>query len=568
MTPEQQQALAIARARARAAKAEQPQPRRDDGASWGGFRSWADGVLQGTGDEISAAAAATKESLFGGGLPWSDAYSQALDMYRDAREDYRQENPGTATAAEIGGSLTSAVPLSVALGPAAANTAARRLGQNALAGAGWGGLYGFNAGAGGAGERLQSAAASGAMGAATGAAIPAIAGASGRALQPVRSKLSPEGARLADVARQEGIPLSTAQATGSKPLAVMESAFGNMPMTAGPQQAFSEAQRQAFNRAVLRRAGVEADTATPEVIDRAFQEIGRRFDDVAARTTVNIDDAFYQQIDDVAQEYGRRLPTDVAPVFQSYIDDIAKMRAAGSEPGVTATTIDGKSFQKVYSDLRRRARSAKNRPDLQQALNALADTLDDAMMRTGRNADNLPALPGQQGMATNPADEWAALRRQYRNLLAVDGAMDKTTAGAATGDIMPTALAQSVRRQGGYTRGRGDLNDLARVGATFVRDNVPDSGTAQRMLMQNLLTGGVAGGAGYMGSGDPMAGLAFAGAGLAGPRLAQALYNSPAGKRYLGSNVLDRMTQEQIRRELAKALAAGSGAAGGQTVAP
>jgi hypothetical protein len=318
----------------------------------------------------------------------------------------------------------------------------------------------------------------------------------------------------------------------------------------------------AARHAVLKRAGIDADNASPEVLAQAFREIGSRFDDAAARTTVQIDQPFYDAVQAAHRDYGRRLPTDVAPTFNSYMDDIAAMQSAGAQPGVTGTAIDGPAFQNVYSNLRRAARTSKARPELQEALNSLADAFDDAMVRTGRS-NGLPLPPGAPiPPGTNPVDDWVSARHDYRNLLPVDNAMATSQAGAIAGDIPPSRLFNEVMRQQGkkgMTTGQGELNDLARVGTAFVRDNIPDSGTAQRMLMQNLLTGGTAGGAGYMASGDPTAALAFAGAGLAGPRLAQMLYNSGPVRNYLSNTALDKVAAEQTRRSLAQLLAGGTG---------
>lgn len=552
------------------AQAAQPTARAGEGFTdntkdrWGAGESAVTGAWQGLGDELMAGIAAVKEGIRPDGLPVGKAYDQALSVYRSARDKYREENPGKALLAEGAGSLATGIPAAMLTGGAinpASNTALR-MGQYAASGAVPAAVYGYNEGEGGAGERLKNAGVTGTIGAATGMAVPAVVSGVGRVVQPVQSRLSDELSRLAQVARESGIPLTAAQQTGSKPLQIMESVFGNLPFTAGPQQAQQQAQRAAFNRAVLAKAGIDADNASPEVLDAAFKQIGQRFDDAAARTTVAIDQPFYDAVDAAAQNYGRRLPTDVAPVFQSYMDDIAAMRAAGQQPGVTGTTIDGTAFQNVYSNLRRSARNAKARPELQEALNSLADSFDDAMARTGANPGNLPATAGAQGMAANPVDDWMAARSDYRNLLPVDKAMNSTTAAATGGDIPPTALAQAVRQQGGYSRGRGDLNDLARVGTAFVRDNIPDSGTAQRLFYQQLLTGGV-GGLGYVSTDDPAMQAASVALSLGGPRAVQMAYNSAPVRNYLTNTAVTGTISDQARRSLARMLAQGGGTLSG-----
>jgi len=551
-----------------------------NGATWGGVQNFAHGALQGIGDEVMAGTSALKEAVTGG-LPFGKAYDQALSMYRGARDQYREDSPKAAAATEIAGSLSTAIP-AMALGGAGfesapgivgrmaapATSAAGKMAQYAAMGAAPASVYGFNEGEGGFGERAGEAGKSAAIGGLVGTALPYAMSAAGRVVQPVRSRLSDELKRLAQVAADENIPLTAAQITGSGPLKLMESVFGKMPMTSGTQEAINEAQRKAFNKAVMGKAGIEADNAAPEVMADAFKRIGSKFDNLAANTVVDMDQPFFDAVRAAQHDYGRRLPTDVAPVFQSYIDDIAAMQAAGGQPGVLGISIDGPAFQNVYSNLRRAARNAKARPELQGALNELANAFDDAMARTGRNPGNLPMPAGSPlPSAVNPADEWAVARRQYANLLPIDNAMASTTAAATAGDIPPSALARAViNQQGkkGFTTGRGDLNDLARVGTAFIRDNVPDSGTAQRMMMQNLLTGGAAGGAGYLGTGgDPTTGIAMAALGLGGPRAVQAAYNAPIVQKYLTNTALDQIVAPGVRRSLARLLAGGSGVVSG-----
>ena len=540
----------------------------DNGATWGSVQSAAHGALQGLGDETMAAVAALKETL-GGGLPFGKAYEQALSMYRGAKEQYKSESPVASTASEMAGGLATGIPMAAVAMPAgAAATGGRVLAQNAAIGAAQGGLYGFNEGEGGMGSRAVEAGQGAALGGALGVALPAALGAAGRAIQPIRSQLNPEQARLAAVAAAEGLDLSPAQLSGSNPLQTMESVFGTLPWTAGPQRAIQDEQRKQFNRAVLSRAGINADNASPEVLDQAFRQIGQKFDEAAAKTTVAIDQPFFDSVENVVREYGRRLPTDIAPTFQSYVDDISQMAAAAAQPGVTGVSIPGREFQNIYSNLRRAARNAKSRPELQEALNELANSLDDAMARTGRNPGNLPVPAGTQTAAANPVDEWQAARSLYRNPLPIDEAMRSTTSGAIGGDIPPTALLQAVQRQAGtkgYTTGQGDLNDIARVGAAFVRDQISNSGTAQRTMMQNLLTGGALTGGGAAMMVDPVTASITAALGIGGPRLAQTIYNSDIGRRYLTNQALDAAIPPSTRRSLARLLAQGSGVYSGMS---
>jgi hypothetical protein len=182
------------------------------------------------------------------------------------------------------------------------------------------------------------------------------------------------------------------------------------------------------------------------------------------------------------------------------------------------------------------AQSGKNR--LAEALRNLRDGVDSEIYRSMPAADRAA---------------WDTARQQYGTLKTIDKAMQRMGNTTASGDIPPAALLQAVKQANPqhFTRGTGELNDLARAGELFVRDQVPNSGTAQRTMMQNLITGGGVGGLGYMMTGYPTTAL-MAGAGsVGGPMLAQAFLRSPAGQKYLSQGLLQSTAG---RKALADAL--------------
>jgi hypothetical protein len=378
--------------------------------------------------------------------------------------------------------------------------------------------------AGGVGGGVGDATDSPYLGMAASLATPFVATGAKRLVTPVQNQLSAEEARLALLAQQEGIPLTAAQQTGSKPLRYVESIFRDLPLTSGPQRQIDDAQRAAFNSSVMRRAGVNADNAAPQVMDDAFRAIGQQFDDLVRQTPrVNIDPQFEQSVSQVIHQYGRRLPTDVRPVFESYIDDIAQMTNAARQPGVQGVFVDGRTYQNVASDLRAAARNARSNPALQDALSGLSEALDGAMVRSVPNPDI--------------AQAWQTVRRNYRNLLQIDKAMATAPAqDAVSGNVPFGALGNAVRSADprGFARGRGDLNDVARVGK-FIASKEPNSGTPIRTFLTNLMSYGApvaAGGAGLAG-GDLATAAMTTSAALAGPRLTQLLYNSAPVQSYL-----------------------------------
>jgi hypothetical protein len=156
-------------------------------------------------------------------------------------------------------------------------------------------------------------------------------------------------------------------------------------------------------------------------------------------------------------------------------------------------------------------------------------------------------------MASAPPDVsslWKETNRQYANLKNISKAVGGTAGDAVEGNLPLGRLAGVLRNQDkdGYARGRGDLNDLARV-AQFLSNRIPDSGTAQRQYWQNMLTAGGVGGGGFAaGGGDPGTAAAVAAAGLALPPIVQKLINSPAGSAYLRNQALPAMSGQDMTR--------------------
>lgn len=545
----------------------------DNGASWGGVDNFAHGVLQGLGDEVKAAAAASKDKIAGMPGDWSNLYDQALGMYRGAKEQYRDEHPVAALATEGGGALASGLAGGGALKAAGvalpkAATLGSKVLQNAGIGAAQGGLYGANEGEGGAWERLKSGLSGSASGGFLGGLLPAAGAAVGRVVQPVRAALNSEEARLATLAMLEGIGLTPAQLSGSRPLKIMESVFKELPWTASTQKEIEDTQRGQFNRAILKRAGIEGESAAPGVLENRFNELGSVFNDLSGRNAVQADETLMRRLGEVEKSYKLNLEPDQQGIVGRYIQAIKEklsptsqeFRDTQTHPGTTIIHdvegpgyMMGEDYQKLRSALTTRARNATD-PEFRFALKGIRNALDDAASRS---------------VSAEDSAAWDTARRQYANLKTIERAMNNTQLPTMAGNIQPTALGQAVQASAkglGSSFARGgadDLNDLARIGSAFVRDSTPNSGTAQRQFMQHLLTGGAAGGAGYLTSEDPTTGLAAAAAGFAGPKLAQKFYNSVTGGSYLGNKIIDKLIPVDRRRALAQMLAEGGGVYGG-----
>jgi hypothetical protein len=374
----------------------------------------------------------------------------------------------------------------------------------------------------------------------TGETVARVAGgvaapfAAGRLAAPVRPRPDEVRDGLAATAAAEGIPLTAGQRTGSRPLQVMESVFESLPTTAGAAARQRGEQQDAFNRAVLQRVGVSGNKATPEVLAAAQSEIGGRIGEIAGRNvavmTPEVQSSWGALLDDVT----RNAAPEVRDRVVNRLDDVLK--AVGPDG-----TIPGRAWRELDSAIGSQIQRSEG--EVRQYLGKVRDMMTDAL-EAGAKEGDVAAL--------------REARRQYASLVKVENAMGGAGAEAAQGNVAPNLLRQAVAQgdRRGYALGRGDLNELSRVGQTFVRPQIPNSGTQERTMMAQLLTGGaMGGGAGVAAGADPMTTLTLMALGLAGPRVAQAAYNTGPAQRYFTGGAAKALGLRTDREALAAALA-------------
>lgn len=295
----------------------------------------------------------------------------------------------------------------------------------------------------------------GALGQATGTAI-------GRVLRPVQSTLGPEAGRLAAEAQRRGIPLDAADLTGSRPLTTMRDVLAQLPLTADAQAAQQAAKQTAFNRAVAATIGQQADAVTPQVATAARNQIGQQFTDLAARNALAADDVLLNALAATQAQAGRYGTPDVARVVANNIDDIMARVEAGD-------VIPGQAYRALDSQMGRIMRQSAN-GDIRHNVGQVRDALRAAMDRS-----------------ISPADQaaWREARRQYANLMTIAPLAARDELGDVSGRAL-LAAANRGNRSAAFSGG-GELGELGRIGRAFVAEQTPNSGTAQRTMIQNML---------------------------------------------------------------------------------
>lgn len=510
------------------------------------------GVLYGAIQQPRDVAAAAYAKIFGG-VPFDQALEDAKAMSLEGKQgEAKTDHPAMFGAGQLAGNIAlTATPAGWAtkgIGATAPALAHVPLAGKALSG---------TARAVGTGKGLVGVPAAGAVegavfsgmtegdlsGATIGAAGSTLTSAAGKIARPIaKGTISKVREGYTNTLKAAGIDnLTPAQLTGSKNLETVESVLNHMIPTAGASRNRTEGQLKKFTRAALQKAGIDADEVTPQVRAMAEATFSKRYDNLLKGQTVKIDHAVLDTMADLTTKQLDKLPTNVRPIVSSYMRDIVQ---AGGK-------MSGAAYQEARSNLSAQARAMANSdPFTASMLRRIRNTLDDAAERS---------LPKYK------KGEWRKLNREYANYKVIQKAASRVSEDSLEGILSPAALLQAVEtaNKTKSQKGYGDLYELARAGRAALPDKVPNSGTAQRQAVQQLLTAGAlgagAGGAAYGQTQDPLEAAKWAALGLAGPKAAQLAIQSPAGQRYFtqGLPVLNQLATPTARK-LSALLAAGA----------
>lgn len=342
--------------------------------------------------------------------------------------------------------------------------------------------------------------------------------------------------KIVDALKKEGIDLTAGQETGSKALRYAESELGG-----GKAAQIMEQQGEQFTSAALKKAGISASRATPDVVNDAFETLGKQFDDLASKSAVpfdkNLQDGLLSAVDDYQAN-----AASVAPAAERYMNRAAEL--ASQNGGV----LSGEAYKNLRSEIGKAIRKSSD-GDLKGTLREMQDVLDDAVERN---------LSGAL------LDQWKDVRGKYRNLMVIEKAATGAGDNAAQGLISPSQLRNAtVQAQGrrNYARGKGDFADLARAGEATMKP-LPDSGTASRTAVRSLGTGipAVLGGilGGGASGGNPMGQIVGALLGAGAPYAAGRAILSGPGRKYLTNQLLATPKLTAAQRAIISAMGAGN----------
>ena len=367
----------------------------------------------------------------------------------------------------------------------------------------------------------QSRTANTVLGGAFGAGGAGITGLLGKAANGGRAALDEGTQRLLAEAEKRGIPISPMQLSQNPMVRTVTDQLGRLPFSGARGR--NEAAKKAFNREVAKTFGEEGvDAVTSDVYAAAKKRIGGEFNRLTEDAKLAVTPQFLAKLkaaQDEAEKFGS---ADAGRIVANRIQELL---GKADENGI----IPGRAYQAFDSTL-----SSTLKGGGQDAfyIGALQNAVRDAMGE---------ALPKAEKEA------WATARKQSGALKTVRDLVDD----AKPGGINPQALLSRLRsNNAGKERmaqgSAGDLGTLGSIGSRFFKAT-PDSGTADRLLVNGGVAGLLAGGtqAGYI---DPKTALVTGGL-LAANRAGLGAANSPivrtAASKAVGASggLLGRITK-------------------------
>lgn len=342
----------------------------------------------------------------------------------------------------------------------------------------------------------------------TGGMSPALLGAGRQAIASGAGRLlsapSQNAAELANQAIDAGIPLKVSQVSPSKVAKLVDSVTGQVPFSGA--QPFQEAQQQAFNRAVGRTIGVDSPTITADVFAGAKQRIGSEFERLTANNNLPLTPELVGKLRNVADEAASLYGADAQRPINTMIDRLLDQSQGGVVPGRAYQSIDS-AIGKVMG-----SGGEKSVP-----LGDLRSVLRDAMDQSIRPEDQAA---------------WTRARQQWRDLKTLEPlvAKDNIEGNISPGQLLGRVAANNSGKSAMASGRRGELGNLASVGQRFLKQQIPDSGTAQRNFAGKALgsVGSLGGGLAAGSLLGPLGGLLTVGGTVGGARGVQSALQSEA----------------------------------------
>lgn len=420
-------------------------PKEDPYTATAQKQSGLENALAGAGGAIHGLYLGAKQML-------GKATPEEIEDHRRAMEGLRSTTAGKV--GEFGGNVAAgAIP-----GLLAAPVAATYAGSAAI-GAGLGALQPTQ----GDESRLNNAA----LGAFGGAAGNAIGRGISRVIQPIP--------RMANSGRDKGIAaaqrlgigdqLTPGQKTGNLALQQVEAVLSRTPGAAGRFDIIKDTHQAALNRAAAKSIGEDAIDLSGDVIARASDRISKQFNDLSAKSDLQLDEDFMKLVNKLKSNNDM-----LGPFRNPQIDSLIDKGAALAQ----MKNIPGNVYQTIRSELTSNADDAfrSGNSSAGRALKDIRDALDDS---------------AKKGLSEVDQKAWDVTRKEYANLMTL--LKGKTIKGGNVDqNLINNAMIKYNNKLYKSDLLEGELNDIGKYAEAF-KTTVPNSGTPERTFMQNMMFG-------------------------------------------------------------------------------
>lgn len=355
-----------------------------------------------------------------------------------------------------------------------------------------------------------------------------------KVVSPMAGQIDPSRMTAVETLRGAGVTPTAGQVVGGR--AGQSQLYREAATAQG--RALAENALEDFTAAALKSVGSTARKATPDVLEEAATRIGGVFDDAIKGVGVTPSSQDLSRMSKALDTYRQMAPKEAsAPIFENINKALVQSFRSGNP--IPAANVS--SWRSTLSKLTTSPDTATR----QAAIDAL-ETVDEAI-NTSLQTAGKPEMVARLSEARN----------QYRNLLAIERAAQRSESGLLTPAQLRTALLMQGRRR--YVQGKGDLGPLTRAGAE-VLESLPQSGTQPRTLAGQITSGAAGGtgaGLGAFGLGlDPVIATGVGAAATVAPALRNRFLASNAGQQYF----LNQMMQQagpSVTREGAIAMLPG-----------
>lgn len=273
-----------------------------------------------------------------------------------------------------------------------------------------------------------------------------------------------------------GDTLMPSQLTNDRLAAATEKVMADTKGSGTESRFIDELNHQALTKSALKHAGVNAERATPDVVDRMEKNADKAFKDLTsdkkivmpfAVTGVNNNQA--REVKKILADYEKTAlnPSNKPAKFVKRIEDLAE-----SNSGLNKGFLTGEQYQDLRSQLTKESAATKN-PQRKITYAKLRDVLDDTM-------ENV-----LQTYSPAKAGKFAEARENWKNHLVIKKAVDPIT-GMTTPEQLMKAVG-AVEGVNGKLRQTNPLARLARDAAT-VMTPLEKAGPANPELLRHGLT--------------------------------------------------------------------------------